>query len=385
MDFSLNDDQVSLVQAARRFLESQYPYERRGQAVDEVTAQARWSALAQIGLLGLPFQARWGGTEQGLPELALLGREMGRCHAGEGYLASVVLCGRILQEVGSPAQCERWLPRVVSGQARLSLAHAESTSRYELSHVQMRAAAAPQGHALSGHKTLVLGGAQADVFLVLARTRGEFDDRHGLSLFLVPRNAPGLSIQDFRTLDGRRAAHVQLNDVRVDHDALVGAAGEASAAIEAAIDAAIVWTCAEAVGAMDTLIGATTDHLKNRRQFGSPLSKFQVLQHRLADGVIALEQAEAMVFAAAMIGERGPPELRRRVMATTKALTGQAGQQVGETAIQLHGAMGMTDECRVGHFAKLLTTLGLLFGDTHHHVRWYAQHALPAVPAQADA
>jgi len=381
MDFSLSEDQLSMVDATRRFLESEYPYPLRGNPADANTARARWTALADMGLLGLGLDARWGGSGFGMVDLALLAREMGRCHAGEGVLASVVLGGRLLQRAGDERHCQPWLTRVAAGHARLALAHAEPTSRYSLTQVATRAAAVQGGYRIDGQKSLVLQGAQADALLVLARTAGSLDDAHGLSLFLLPKSAPGLHVREFRMLDGRQAAHVQLEAVHAEPSCLVGELHRAMDILQPTIQEATVWCCAEATGAMDTLIGTTTEYLQTRKQFGSPLAKFQTLQHRMADCMIAMEQAESMAYAAAVVLEQAPEHMHQRVIATAKALGGQAGQQISEAAIQLHGAMGMTDECRVGHFAKLLATLNLLFGETHHHTRWYADHGLAAETA----
>ncbi len=377
MDYALTDEQQATQEAIRRFVQAEYPYAQRGDAVDAATAEQRWTALAQMGLLGMAIDSRWGGSQQGPVELALLARELGRGHAGEGCLPNMVLAGSLLQWLGTEAQCEQWLAPMVAGQRKLALAYSEATSRYALAHVQTRAQPTPDGYRLNGQKSLVLGGAQADALLVLARTDGKPQEVQGLSLFVVPARTAGLRIQPFQTLDGRQAAHLVLEDVQVDESARLGALGQAYEALHKAVDLGLLWTCAEALGAMETLVQATTEHVKTRRQFGAPLARFQALQHRLADVMIGLEQTEAMVFAAAMMMQEAPADLLRRVLATTKVLTGRAAQAASETAIQLHGAMGMTAECRVGHFAKLLTTLTLLFGDPHHHTRWYADHALP--------
>jgi pimeloyl-CoA dehydrogenase len=385
MDFSLTDEQLATSAAVRRYLQDQYPDAQRGDPVDMPSARRRWQGLAEMGLLGMAVDERWGGSQQGPVGLALLAREMGRCHAGEGYLSSIVLAGTLLQALGSTEQCERWLLPTVAGQQQLALAHSEPQARYTLSDVQTRAQAVPDGWRIDGHKSLVLGGAQADALLVLARTEGAPRDTHGLSLFIVPATTDGLAVQHFQTLDGRHAAHIDLHHARVPHDALLGPLHQAFPALQQATDLALVWTCAESVGAMETLIERTTEHLKTRRQFGAPLARFQALQHRLADTMIGLEQADAMVMAAAMLIDHAPPEVRQKVLATTKVITARAAQATSEAAIQMHGAMGMTAECRVGHFAKLLTTLSLYLGDAQHHLRWYAEHAIAPSAAATQA
>jgi alkylation response protein AidB-like acyl-CoA dehydrogenase len=386
MDFSLTDDQHALLEATRRFLAAEYPRQTRGSPVPAEQDRARWTALAGLGLPAMAFQTRWGGTNAGLVDLALVARELGRCHAGEGMLSSVVLAGLTLQQGADEALCAQWLPRVAEGRARLALAHAEPDARYRSTHVRLRAHAAGSGFELCGTKSLVLDGDRADAWLVLARTRGDTDDLDGLSLFLVPRESPGVTVQRFGMLDGREAAHLHFDRVPVGEGARVGPLHAAAPLLQEALRRGALWTCAESLGAMDSLITETTEHLMTRRQFGAPLSRFQALQHRMADALIALEESEAITFAAALYHDDGAArDLQDRTATAAQFICARAGQRIAETAIQLHGAMGMTEDCRVGHFAKLLWTLGLLFGDVHHHVSRYAgQAGTPATEAAVE-
>jgi pimeloyl-CoA dehydrogenase len=188
-------------------------------------------------------------------------------------------------------------------------------------------------------------------------------------VFAVDAASRGVEVRGFATLDGRRAAHVDLDAVTVPATRLLGEAGAAADAIEAAVDAGIAALCAEAAGAVEALLVHTADHLRTRKQFGAPLAKFQVLQHRVADLAMALEQLKSMACVAAMAVESGPPAQRRKLVSAAKVLASQLGRQAGLAAIQLHGAMGMTDECRVGHYAKRLIVIGQLFGDAAWHLR----------------
>lgn len=257
----------------------------------------------------------------------------------------------------------------------MALACSEADARYDLSRVTTLARRDGAGWVLDGTKTLVLEAGSADVFLVVARTAGDADDAAGLSLFLVEAGTSGLSLREFSTLDGRRAAHLTLRGVRVAADALVGEAGAALPLVEAATDRASAMLCAEAVGALEALIELTAEQLKTRKQFGSTLARFQVLQHRIADMLIALEQGKSMACAAAMAVQEGEPAQRRRLVSAAKVLAGQAGRQLGQWAMQMHGAMGMTDECRVGHYAKRLMVINQLFGDASHHLRRFGGQA----------
>ena len=375
MDFSLSDEHLALRDAVRRFCDGEYPAHQRGEAEPAELAAARWAGMADLGLLGLPLADDVGGSAQGPVEMMLVAQELGRALGGAGWLSSVVLAGQLLDEAGSQAQRQRWLPALAGGEARMALACSEADARYDLSRVATLARRDGAGWVLDGNKTLVLEAGSADVFLVVARTAGDADDAAGLSLFLVEAGASGLSLREFSTLDGRRAAHLTLRGVRVAADALVGEAGAALPWVEAATDRASAMLCAEAVGALEVLIDLTAEQLKTRKQFGTTLAKFQVLQHRIADMLIALEQCKSMACAAAVAVLEGEPAQRRRLVSAAKVLAGQAGRQLGQWAIQMHGAMGMTDECRVGHYAKRLMVINQLFGDASHHLRRFGGQA----------
>jgi alkylation response protein AidB-like acyl-CoA dehydrogenase len=368
MDFSLNDDHLALRDAVQRFCDGEYPAPQRGDPETADVAARRWSGMAELGLLGLPFDAEFGGSEQGPVELMLVAQEFGRGLAGGAYLSSVVLAGQLLARLGSPEQHKQWLPEIAAGRLQAVLALHEDGARYEWRRVQTRAEEVPGGFVLNGRKTMVLHGDSAGLLLVLARTAGAVDDRAGLTVFAVDAGTPGVQVQGFGTLDGRRAAHLSFTDVALGAGSVLGAVGTAADALEAVLDAGNAFLCAEAAGAVDALLAQTAEHLRTRKQFGAPLAKFQVLQHRVADMAITLEQLKSMACVAAMACEAGDPVQRRRLVSAAKVLASQQGRQVGLAAIQLHGAMGMTDECRVGHYAKRLLVIGQLFGDAAWHL-----------------
>jgi len=369
MDFSLNDDHLALREAVQRFCDGEYPAEHRGNAETPEQSQGRWAGMAGLGLLGLPFPADAGGSEQGPVEVMLVAQELGRALGGGAFVASTVLAGQLLMRLGSTEQQQRWLPRLASGELQASVALYEDGARYDWQRTQLLARATPEGHVLNGRKTGVLQGDSAGLLLVVARTGGQGDERQGLTVFAVNADAPGVQVRGFDTLDGRRAAHVTLTDVVVASDRVLGMPGEAADAVEAALDAAIAALCAEAVGVVDALMVHTAEHLRTRKQFGAPLAKFQVMQHRMADMAIALEQLKSMACAAAMAVDAGDPAQRRRLVSAAKVLVSQWGRQLGLSAIQMHGAMGMTDECRVSHCAKRLVVIGQLFGDAGWHLK----------------
>jgi len=372
MDFSLDDDHLALRDAVQRFCDGEYPAQHRGNPESTAQAAQRWGGMAELGLLGLPFDAELGGSGQGAVETMLVAQELGRALAGSAWLASVVLAGLLIAEAGSPDQCAQWLPRIAAGELRVALACNEEGARHDAAHVQTSARRDSTDWVLNGRKSLVLHGDSAGLLLVVARSAGARSDRDGLSLFAIDAATPGLRVQGFGTLDGGRAAHLELHDVRVGADRLVGKADAAWPLLDAALDRANAALVADAAGAMEALLDLCVEHLRTRKQFGAPLAKFQVLQHRIADMLLAVEQAKSMACAAAMAVEAREPTQRARQVSAAKALVAPLARQAGLTAIQLHGAMGMTDECRAGHYAKRLLALGTVFGDAGFHLRRFA-------------
>ncbi len=369
MDFSFNDDHLALREAVQRFCAGEYPVEQRGNRLTPEQAQHVRAAMAELGLLGLPFSADMGGSEQGAVEVMLVAQELGHALGDGAFVASTVMAGQVLTCLGSGAQQQQWVPGLASGQQQMALAAYEAGARYDWQRTETRAVPSGAGWVLDGHKTGVLQGDSADVLLVVARTAGGLTDRAGLSVFAVDATAPGVTVKGYNTLDNRRAAHVTFNAVTLGADRMLGQAGKAAEAVEAALDAATAALCAEAVGAVDALLAHTAEHLRTRKQFGAPLAKFQVLQHRVADIAIALEQLKSMACAAAMAVQAGEPVKRRRLVSAAKVLASQKGREIGMAAIQLHGAMGMTDECRVGHYAKRLMVMGQTLGDAAWHLQ----------------
>lgn len=375
MDFSLNDDHLALRDAVQRFCDGEYPAEHRGQAESPERAAGRWAGMAGLGLLGLPFPAEAGGSEQGPVEVMLVAQELGRALGGGAFVASTVMAGQLLTRLGSAEQQQRWLPGLASGALQASVALYEDGARYDWQRAALQAREVAGGHVLNGRKTGVLHGDSAGLLLVVARSA----ERDGLTVFAVDADAPGVRVRGFDTLDNRRAAHVDFDEVRVDASRVLGAVGQAHAAVEAALDAATAALCAEAVGVVDALIVHTAEHLRTRKQFGAPLAKFQVMQHRLADMAIALEQLKSMACVAALAIDAPEPAQRRRLVSAAKVLVSQQGRALGLQAIQMHGAMGMTDECRISHFAKRLLVIGQLFGDA----AWHLQHLVSPPRARA--
>jgi hypothetical protein len=261
---------------------------------------------------------------------------------------------------------------MASGDAIAVLAHYEPDSRYETQWVSSRARKSGETYTLEGHKAVVLHAGAADTLLISARTSGDPQDAGGVSLFRVPRDSDGLTLDVYPTIDGRRAADVYLKGVSVPVSARLGAQGAALPAIDAALDIGLAALCAEAVGVMQALVDATVAYVQSRQQFGVAIGRFQALQHRIADMLIHLEQARSMSYLAALrCGDDNATE-RRRALSAAKAVVGQSCRFVGQQAVQLHGGMGMTEELIVSHWFKRLTAAELMFGDSDTHLQRYA-------------
>ena len=375
MDFDLSDEQRMLQDSATRLLAEQCSFEQRQAHLAQPHGYSRalWSQFADMGLLGLPFAEADGGFGGGPVDTLLVMAAMGRCLAPEPYLASVVLGGGLVRDAGSAAQRAAVLPAVAAGTLTLALAHAETPARYDLAHVETTARQEGGGWLITGAKRFVLSGDSADRLIVSARTHGVANEAGGISLFLVDADAPGVTRRGYRTQDRGRAADIRFDGVRVDASALIGVAGAGLPAIERAVDGAIAALCAEAVGVMERAHELTVDYLKMRKQFGVAIGSFQALQHRAVDMLVAIEQARSMALYAAMMCDEPDATLRSRAISAAKVQVGKSARFVGQEAVQLHGGIGMTEECQVGHYFRRLSVIEILFGDTAHHLRRLAR------------
>ena len=374
MNFDYTEEQTALQDTLRRFFARDYGFEHRramSRSADGFD-RAAWATFAEFGILALPFPEDFGGLDGSAVDTMLVMEMLGRGLALEPYLPSVVLCGGLIRDTGSAAQKEALLPAIAGGELMLAFAHFEARGRYALDHVATQATPAGGGWKLDGAKAVVLAAPSAHQFIVSAQ------DGTGLSLFLVDAKAPGLSLRSYPTQDGARAADVRLDAVQVGAEALIGPAGGALPLIERAVDCANAALCAEAVGIMAALNEVTLDYLKTRKQFGTPIGKFQALQHRMADMVIATEQARSMATLAAVRADSPDAAERSRCIAAAKAYVLQSARLVGQQAVQLHGGMGVTDELNVGHYFKRLTMIGLTFGDVDYHLGRFSDSLLAA-------
>ena len=374
MDIVLTDEQQLLEDSVGRWLREQYPFATRRRAVASAEGRepAHWRALADMGLLAAPFPESLGGLGGGPLATMIVMREFGRHLMVEPYTETVVIAGHLLQHAGSPEQQAQYLAPLMAGEAIWTLAWAERATRYDLDRPATTARRAGAGYRLDGVKTAVSAAPWADHLIVSARVEGE-DGSGGsrLGLFIVDRDAPGLTVHGFKSLDGRRAGEVVLAGVQVGAAQRLGAGLDAGALLARCRDEAIAAGCAEAIGAMTELNAITLDYTKTRRQFGVALGSFQVLQHRMVDMFIALQESVSLMQHLTLLVAQADPSLSR-MAAGTKARIGESARLIGAEAVQLHGGMGMTDELNVGHYLKRLLALNIQFGDSGHHLARFA-------------
>ena len=372
MNFSLSDEQQMLAHSARRFVQglpdvaARHADQRRAPPDGNL-----WQGFAELGWLALPFDEDDGGLGAGLVETMVLMEELGRGAVASPYLATVVLGGGLLRRAG-PEWRARYLPDLVEGRLQLALAVDEQERAFAPENSVLQAREEGGGFVLSGRKIVVLNGDQADRILVLARTGGEPGDQHGLSLFLLDPRSEGVALTPHRLVDGHRAARLQLDGVRLSADGLIFEKDAAFEPVRQVLDEAILALGAEAVGALSVLLDDTVEYSKTRKQFGVPIGSFQVLQHRMADMFMALEQTRSLLLAATLKTLEGHDDARQAVHAL-KARIGGAGRHIAQEAVQLHGGMGMTDELAVGHYFKRITAMDGLFGGADQHLAAFAR------------
>jgi alkylation response protein AidB-like acyl-CoA dehydrogenase len=356
MDFDFSDDQEQLRDAVRKWVDKAYSFERRRAAVKAGGfSREAYTELAELGLCGLYIPEVHDGMGMGPVEGMVVMEELGRGIVleplNQSLIAGAVLSGYAPQALKSP-----WLPKIASGEALVVLAYQERAARYQLEVCDTKAAPSATGWALTGGKSLVAAGDQADAFMVSASIDGK------LALFLVERSSTGVSTRGYGTQDGSRAAEVTLQNASASLITLDGLS-----ALEHAVDIGIAATCAEAIGVLDKTMAITVEYMNTRKQFGVFISSFQALRHRVADMKMQLELARSMSYYAALKLNAPAPE-RRAAMARAKYQLGISMRFVGQQAVQLHGGIGVTDEYIVSHYFKKLTQMEIAFGDSLHQL-----------------
>jgi alkylation response protein AidB-like acyl-CoA dehydrogenase len=362
MDFDFTDDQTSLRDAVQRWVDKGFSFERRhGLAKAGGATRAVYGELAELGLTGLVVPEAQGGMGFGPIEAMVVMEELGRGLVNAPYAAGALVAPTLLSAAPAALQTA-WLPRIASAEALVVLAHQERAARYRLHHVTTRAHAAGNGYLLTGAKSVVPAGDEADAYIVPARLSGADGDAAGIGLFLVERGATGLAVRGYPTQDGARAAELTL---AATPGALITEDG--GAMLEQAADVGIAAVCAEAVGLMDRLTAITVEYMNTRKQFNATLASFQALRHRIADVKMQLELGRSMSYYASMkLGE--PAAQRRLALSQAKVQLGHSMRYVSQQCVQLHGGIAVTDEYIASHYFKRLTMLEMHFGDTLHHL-----------------
>jgi len=373
MDLTLSDEQRLLRESAERFVTENLTADHRRRMANDPLGYSPdiWKQFAELGWLALPIAEAHGGLGGGAIEISLLMEAFGRGLVSEPYLSTVVIGAALIERCGSAAQNEALLPKVADGSLTLAFAHSERAARFDLAHVETVARKTPDGWRLDGAKMAVIDGSSAAQLIVSARTAGNNGGTGNLYLFLVPRDAGGVTVQDFSRLGGGRGCHLELRDVHLLADALLGDGSDALPAIEAVVDRAMAALGAEAVGIMQTLLDTTLEYTRIRKQFGRPLAANQVIKHRLADMAMQTDEARSMALRASLMAD-AEPHARSRAASAAKAKIGKCARYVAEQAVQLHGGMGVTEELDIGAYFKRLVAFDTLFGGSAYHYRRHA-------------
>tara|TARA_R110000782_G_scaffold127742_6_gene219319 strand:+ start:881 stop:2014 length:1134 start_codon:yes stop_codon:yes gene_type:complete len=375
MNLEFTEEQVLLQDTLNRFLQNDYTFEQRQKLSQQGIgySEQNWQTMAEMGLLGIPFEEEYGGFDFGATGLMIVMETIGKGLVVEPYLATVVLAGQLIQNASSEAQKQTLLPQLIEGNLKLAFAYVERQSRYDLSSVTVTAEKHASSFSLTGKKSVVFNAETADKIIVSARTSGNDGDKEGISLFLLDKDSTGITMRHYHTVDGLRASELSFEQVEIGLDALVGELDNAFPVIESVIDSASAAICAEGVGVISQLRERTVEYLKIRKQFSQPLGHFQVLQHRAVDMFMAEEQMRSLAYLASIRMEGGTRSEQIKAVSAAKVYLGEARTVVGEQAVQLHGGIGVTDELDVAHYYKRLTMLNNLFGDRDFHLQRFSQ------------
>jgi alkylation response protein AidB-like acyl-CoA dehydrogenase len=372
MDFDYSDEQQLLRDSVARFVREEYAFDARKRLIasGQAFSASHWSLFAELGWLAVPLPESCGGLDGSAVDNAIILEEFGRGLVLEPWVPTLTLGAGAIAALGSPAQQQALLARVVAGELQLALAHFESAARYDATAIATRALRHADHWQLDGGKCVVLNAPAADLLLVSAR-----EPSGGVAVFLVEPGTPGLRMLPYRNIDGTMAAELVLEGLRLPVDARLGDQPDALPALGILHDRAALLACAEAVGAMAVLLQKTVEYTRTRRQFGVAIGSFQALQHRMADMFIEVEQSRSILMMALLTADSSG-DIPRAVSAA-KSRIGRAARKVGQEAVQLHGGIGVTEDLDVGHYVKRLIAIEALFGNSDWHLRRFgsAGHA----------
>lgn len=380
---ALTDEQKLIQDSVARFVRDKYDFTKRQEILggEKPFLAEHWRQFAELGWIAAAFKEEDGGLGGSLGDIAVIQEQLGQGLYVGPYVSSVLLAGQLVAALGTTEQKKQILPNLIEGKSLLSFAYAEAASRYNLSDVSTTAKfdSDSNTYLVNGAKSVVLYGEESDTIIVSVRTSGAQRDRNGISLLFVPSSSQGVTYQSYRNVDGSSAAEILFDDVSVSRNSLLGKENSAITVIEDVSDFATLALAAEAIGCMKALYEQTLDYIKQREQFGAPLSSFQALQHRMVDVFMSYELSQSMTQAAIdRFSEQDQIE-RRRLVSAAKTQIGQGGRHIGQEAIQLHGGMGMTNDLPIGHYFKRLTMINTLFGDATYHLKRFQQLGSPLV------
>lgn len=364
MDFAFNDIQQMLEDSASKFVQNDYGFETRQKLAESELGYSNdnWALFAELGWLALPFEEQYGGLDGTPVDIMVLMQTLGKGLLLEPYVPTVVLGGNLIQRLGTDEQKEALLPAIAGGELKLAFAGCESHS-HDAADITTHVESTGDGYLLSGNKQVVLHAQSADKWLVAAK-----QSTGDVSVFLVDPAAPGITIKAYPTNDGGRAADIEFHRVELGSDALLGSTDDAQAVINTVVNDGIIAVCAEAVGLMEKLQAATVEYTRVRKQFDVPIARFQVLQHRMVDMFVEVEQARSMLYFGAIALSDTTRDDQAKALSMLKVKMGSATRLVGQTAVQLHGGMGVTEELDVGHMFKRITMINTLFGSHDWHL-----------------
>ncbi len=373
MNFDLTEEQQLVADSVSRFVSDNYHLESRQEYAAEPGGfkKEHWQTMAELGWFGMPFSEADGGFGGDQVDTMIIMEEFGKGLVLEPFVPSIVLGGGAVKRGGSDALRAAILPGVQDGSLQLTLGYAEEQSRFDLNDVITSAKADGDDFVINGQKSMVANAETASHIVVSARTSGGQMETDGITLFLVPADAEGVSMDSFPTVDGLRASEITFKDVRVSKDNVLGDVDQGHGLLHEVVLDGILAHCAEAVGTMEMLYKDTIEYTQERVQFDHPLSDFQVLQHRMVDMFMEYEQCKSMLLRATMEVAASGVDATRTVHAL-KHLVGKQSIFVGESAVQLHGGMGMTEELRIGHYFKRLLVIDAQFGNADYHLQKFA-------------
>ena len=370
MDLSISEEQSAIRDVISRFIENEYDFEKRMSIAEGDSAfdSDAYNFFVEQGFTAIPFSEEDGGLNGGPVETMLIMKEIGRGLVLEPYLENVILAGGVLKRLATDEQKSKWLSNIINGELQSTLAFTEPQSRFNLNDVATVAKENGDKVIINGKKSFVLNGKEADIIIVPARTSGSQTEAEGISLFVVESDLPGISKNNYKTVDGHSASEITFKNVEVNKDNLLGELGKGYQTLESTIDDAILAVCAEATGIMKSLHDKTVEYSKNRVQFGVPIGGFQALQHRMVDTLMACEETESILLWALTTNQDDSSSLKKAISGL-KYQIGTAGKHVGQEAVQLHGGMGISWELDIAHFFKRLSSIEILFGNADFHMK----------------